>query len=247
MSNRSNTLIRITGAKSARRAALGLAALVFVGVLGACADAPSAPAVASSASAPAFTKGGKNGKGGTKPGQTTQAGEVADTVWPSLALAAPTPAEAVLRTTPLPDSVKASFFVTRAGGQFTVPGTGLGFYVPSNAIPGDTLTITVAAVPGDVLAYRFGPHGTQFKKSLVMWQVLAGTNYLSRGSSPVFSVGYFGETADLNPLLKSALVRELQQRFFDAENARLFWAVNHFSGYMVSWGFRERQDASDRW
>ena len=243
MSNRGNTSTRPPGVRSARRAALGLAALVLAGVLGACADAPSAPGIASSASAPSLAKGGK-GKGGNKPGQTTQTGEVADTVWPGTVLATPTTANAVLRSTPLPDSVKARFFVTSAGGQFTLPGTGLGFYVPANAIPGDTLTITVAAVPGDVLAYQFGPHGTQFKKSLVMWQVLAGTNYLSRGSSPVFSIGYFGATADLNPLLKSALVRELQQHFFDSENARLFWAVNHFSGYMVSWGF---SDDSDRW
>ena len=235
MSTHRNTLPVRFRATSPWRSLVAVAALLLAGAVSACSDAPVAPSVGVADATPSLAKGGK--KGGSKPGEQQTSGTATqDSVWPGTLLSAPVTANAVLRTTPLADTVKAAFRVTSAGGQYTLPGTGLSLWVPPFAIPGDTLTITVAAVPGDVLAYRFGPHGTQFKKSLIMWQDLRGTNYLSRGTSPTFSVGYFDPDSDVNPLLKSALVRELQQHMFDAGNARLFWAVNHFSGYMVSWG-----------
>jgi hypothetical protein len=241
MSNRSNTSTRIPGAKSAWRAALGLAALLFVGALGACADAPSAPSFAAAPSAPSLAKGGKSG---SKPGQKTSGG-TQDTVWLGTELATPVVATSLERRVALADTVSASFVVTRDGGSFVVPGTGLEVWVQRGTVSGE-FPLTVKALPGKVVAYEFGPAGSKFPKSLVMVQDLKGTNYNAR-TGATFDAGYFSSLGDVDGLTGTALIKERLQSYFDAESGKFYFAVNHFSGYMVSWGFQEREDASDRW
>ena len=238
MSTPRNTVSGASRPRHIGRTVCGAVALA-VGVLtAACADAPSSPVQPSAAGVPSLAKGGK--KGTSRPGEqsTTQA---QDSVWPGEVLATPVVASGLQRTQALPAEVSASFLVTKAGGQYTLPGTGLTVWVPSNAISGDTLTMTFTALAGDVVAYHFAPHGTVFSKSLIMVQDLNVTNFRSR-ASPTFDVGYFGAEADVDLSSKTALILERLQKYFDGDAARLYWAVNHFSGYMVSWGF-DRADA----
>jgi hypothetical protein len=154
-------------------------------------------------------------------------------------LATPGTVQGLRRTTPLADSVKVSFTITALGGNFTLPGSGLTVIVPPNVYPAGPLTITATALPGDVVAYEFQPHGVQFAVPLVGIQDLTNTDWLSKGSTATYDVGYFAASADLNADTKTALVRELPPRSFDLLGKRLIFQVSHFSGYMVSWGFRD--------
>ena len=222
-------------ARASWRAVVAGAALAVAGALAACSDAPSGPGLASAPAAPSLAKGG-NGNG-SKPGQPGASG---DTVWTGEALATPIVATSLARLQPLADTVSATFQVTRDGGTFTVPGTGLEIQVPKNAVK-DDFAMTVKALPGTLVAYEFGPHGLQFKKSLIMVQSLAGTDYASRPGA-TFDAGYFSSLGDVDGNSGKAIVRERLQNAFDAATGKFTFAVNHFSGYMVSWGFRGDDD-----
>jgi hypothetical protein len=237
MSTRRNTTDRTLLARYVRRAMVGLTTVAVIALMAACADAPSSPAQPLIVAGPSLAKGG-NGNGKSKPGQPTGTAttQAQDSVWPGEVLATPVTAEGLQRKQPLAAEVTASFLVTKAGGYYTLPGTGLSLWVPPFAIPGDTLTITMTAIAGDVVAYHFGPHGTQFSKSLVLTQDLTQTNYQSRAGA-TFDVGYFGAEADVNVAARTAPILEKLQNYFDGGAGRLFFAVNHFSGYMVAWGF----------
>jgi hypothetical protein len=212
-----------------RRAVAALAALLIAGVA-ACADAPSAPALDPAAAS--LSKA-------NAPGQLGRFGK-SDT------LARPTTATALLRTSPLAASVTVRQELTRRGGHFTVPGTGLSIQVPPGAVPDQPITITVTAVKGDVIAYEFQPHGTQFKKPLELTQDLRGTNWQKRLAARL-DIGYFADSRDLDLTKKSALVREAIPTGLDAAGQRVHFDVTHFSGYMVSWGFHRGWDDADRW
>lgn len=212
----------------ARRAVAALAALLVAGVA-ACADAPSAPAL--DPAAPSLAKA-------NAPGQLGRFGK-SDT------LARPVSATALLRTTPLQASITVRQELTRRGGHFTVPGTGLTIQVPPGAVPDQPITITVTAVKGDVLAYEFEPHGTQFRKPLELTQDLRGTNWQKKLVGRL-DIGYFASARDLDLTRKSALVREAIPAGLDAAGHRVSFDVTHFSGYMVSWGFHRGWDDDDR-
>ena len=223
-----STFTLLFGARG-RRAVAAVAALLVAGVA-ACADAPSAPAL--DPAAPSLAKA-------SAPGQLGRFGK-SDT------LARPATATALLRTTPLAAAITVRHELTRRGGHFTVPGTGLSIQVPPGAVPDQPITITVTAVKGDVLAYEFQPHGTQFKKPLQLTQDLRGTNW-HRKLAGRLDIGYFADSRDLDLVRKSALVREAIPAGLDAAGQRVGFDVTHFSGYMVSWGFHRGWDAADRW
>jgi hypothetical protein len=245
MSTTSNFPTRRSRVTRPWRATAALAALLFTGVVTACSDAPSAPGATQWAAVPSFGKGGTapgqgsgngNGNGGSKPGDknsTTQ-----DSVWLGTELATPVVAQSLERRQALADTVSATFIVTKDGGQFTVPGTGLDIWVQANTVSGD-FPLTVKALPGKVVAYEFGPSGTKFPKSLIMIQDLKGTNYNAK-TGATFDAGYFSSLGDVDATLGTALIKERLQNYFDAESGKFYFAVNHFSGYMVAWGFSDR-------
>jgi hypothetical protein len=202
------------------RVACGAVLLAVGGLALACSDAPSAPA--REAVAPSLAKVvnphaiGRFGKSDTLP--------------------SPVVAQSLLRATPLAAPVSATFEITRAGGRFGLPGTGLSILVPPGAVPDQPMTVTVTAPAGDVIAYEFGPHGAQFKKPLEMHQDLRGTNW-DRKLRPTFQVGYFAATSDLDLAGKTARVHEALPVGTNTTGQFLEFDVVHFSGYMVAWGF----------
>ena len=223
MSTSSNSVRLTDHARALRRTMAGVAAVVVASLATACVDAPSAPATPSPADAPSLAKGGS-------PAKVGRFGE-SDT------LRTPVVATALLRTSPLRTAVSASFTVKGAGGRFELPGTGLSVIVPPGALPKDQpLTIRVTAPAGDVVAYEFEPHGTQFNKALQMRQDLRGTNW-SRRLAGSIDVGYFARSTDLSLSRKTALVHEALRTGLDATGQHVDFDVIHFSGYMVSWGF----------
>ncbi len=122
----------------------------------------------------------------------------------------------------------------RTGGQLSIPELGFSLKVPADAIPGTTLTITVTAIPGKLVAYDFEPHGTQFRKPLTFTQALGGTNWLTSLLRPQLSGGYFRDGSQLNQTNGTALINESFRVLID-NNAASF-DITHFSGYMVSSG-----------
>jgi hypothetical protein len=228
MTTRSTTTTRASRGQALRRAIAGTAALVAAVTLAACSDAPSAPGASPAAAAPTLAKGGKSADTVSTATSTTT----------TTVLATPASAQGVLRTTPLADTVKTTFTITPLGGSFSLPGTGLTVYVPPNAYPAGPLTITATAVPGDVVAYEFEPHGVRFALPLVAIQDLTATNWQSKGIGATYDVGYFSAATDLNVDAKTALVRELLPRSIDVLGVRLIFQISHFSGYMVAWGCR---------
>lgn len=140
-----------------------------------------------------------------------------------------TPVTGLLRSTPLAVPVTRSITVDRNGGVLRVPETGLTVTIPRNAVSA-RVTITVTAVPGNVVAYEFAPHGLQFAVPLVFSQDLSGTG----GNTSGLMGGYFKALDQLNLTTGRALVdEELAARIV---GGAVQFDISHFSGYMVSTG-----------
>lgn len=143
------------------------------------------------------------------------------------------PVKALTRNTPVSAPMTRSVTFTKAGGVIEIAELGLRVEVPAGAIPRDTMTITVTAQKGDMVAYDFQPHGTKFLKPLVFRQNLVGTSW---GSSLLGTLhgGYFKSTSQLNEARNTALLDELLPALI--LNRQVTFDINHFSGYMVSSG-----------
>lgn len=143
------------------------------------------------------------------------------------------PVKALMRSTPVTTTITQSVKFTQAGGSIQIAELGLRLDVPAGAIPRDTMTITVTAVKGAMIAYDFQPHGTTFRKPLVFRQDLAGTTW---GASliGVLNGGYFKSTSQLDQTTGTATLDELLPAI--TLNRQVTFNINHFSGYMVSSG-----------
>src|SRR5687768_7787073 len=71
----------------------------------------------------------------------------------------------VTRNTPLANDVSWTFTVGSGGGSSSNSAVGLTINVPSGAVSSPT-TITVTALQGAPVAYRFEPHGLQFERKV---------------------------------------------------------------------------------
>lgn len=211
--------LQLRPSMSFRTRAASLIALAAIVSTTACSDSLTAPTLAPEVTA-------KNGLLGDVLGGVV--GTVVGTVNGLL-----TPAQALSRDTAVPQ-ITRSFTFTRSGGKIEIPETGLRIDVPSDAIPGTTLTITVTALPGKSVAYDFQPHGTQFKKPLVFRQDLRGTSWAHSGFTGTLSGGYFKDKSQLNLLTGLGLLNELLPLTVRSWEAT--FNINHFSGYMVSSG-----------
>lgn len=153
-----------------------------------------------------------------------------------------TPAKALTRDTAIPQITRA-FTFTRSGGKIEIPEAGLRVDIPSDAIPGTSLTITVTVLPGKSVAYDFQPHGTQFKKPLSFRQDLRGTSWAHNDFKGTLSGGYFKDKSQINLATGLSLLDELLPLTIKTWEAS--FNVNHFSGYMVSSGRASRDYSSD--
>lgn len=122
------------------------------------------------------------------------------------------------------------------GAAFDVPMTGLRVSVPAGALPSNSLTITVTSRPGSMVAYEFGPHGTNFLKPVVLTQSLKNTNYSKLADGAAVELGYFADRSQLDPTRNQAAVTELLPTQADVTKGTLSAQVTHFSGYLVSSG-----------
>ena len=140
--------------------------------------------------------------------------------------------------------ITRSFTFDKKGGRIEIKETGLRVDVPSGAIPGNSLTITVTALPGAGIAYDFQPHGTVFLKPLQFEQDLDNTSWDKIGFKGTLLGGYFADASQLNVLSGGlALLDELLP--VTLKSNRASFDIFHFSGYMVSGGRQSAFSDSD--
>ena len=150
------------------------------------------------------------------------------------------PSKGLLRTVSLTSPIVASQVMGRNGGTIELPGAGLKLTVPSGAITGSPITITITAIAGNTVAYEFLPHGTQFARPLQFEQTLEGTNWDKLKVKATVVGGYFKLLDQVNLLTGLALLDETYP--ITVQSNRVRFDITHFSGYMVSTG---RSDSSD--
>lgn len=153
------------------------------------------------------------------------------------------PVTALMRDTAVATAYTRSFTFTTKGGRIEMPELGMRVDVPEGAIPGDSLTIVVTALPGKAIAYDFQPHGTVFLKPLAFRQDLNNTSWDKLGFKGIVNGGYFKDAAQIDLLKGSALLDELFP--VTIKSSRVSFDIKHFSGYMVSGGRQAPTSASE--
>lgn len=144
------------------------------------------------------------------------------------------PVKALMRDTAVAAGYTRSFTFTRKGGRIEMQELGMRVDVPENAIPENSLTIVVTALPGKTIAYDFQPHGTVFLKPLVFRQELNSTSWDKLGFKGIVNGGYFKDVAQIDLVEGSALLDELFP--ITIKSSEVTFNIKHFSGYMVSGG-----------
>ena len=151
-------------------------------------------------------------------------------------------AQGLLRTVPLSAPVVVVKTLSSGGGGITVPGTDFQLQVPNGAFTGKSMTFTITALAGNVVAYDFQPHGYKFLKPLKFVQQLGHTNWkdlkLPAGFQPDWNGAYFADQSQIDLLTGTAVVNELLPANVNVSGATLTFPIPHFSGYMVSSGRR---------
>jgi hypothetical protein len=139
----------------------------------------------------------------------------------------------ITRNTPLENDVSWSFTVGSGGATSSNSAVGLTISVPSGAVSAPTV-ITVTAIKGSAVAYRFAPHGLQFSRRVTLTQKLQGTSVGSQ-LLPSLSGAYFANDEDLldNGL---ALVSEVLSGLLNPLTRTFSFPIEHFSGYLVASG-----------
>lgn len=143
------------------------------------------------------------------------------------------------RATPLAEPVTWSFSVGADGATSTNAASGLTIAVPRGALA-STVTITVTALSGSAVAYRFEPHGLTFERNVTLTQNLAGTtagvlsNLLLQGAhfpgdEPVVTNGL-------------ALVTETVTAHINLLANTASFPIQHFSGWIVATGRSSSED-----
>ena len=200
-----------------RKVLLTLAAVVSLGAIAACADAPgTAPQIAGT---PSEFLG--------IPGTGTIDSAIAT-------VSSPIVSTALRRTTPLATDLTATALIGDAGGVIAIPAAGVRLEIPRGALRTST-QITVRALAGSLVAYEFGPHGKQFKRSLRITQDLAGTNWLQVNLLGLEAV-YFKDKSQVDQVTGTITVDEVLPAMLDLLRGRVGFEVQHFSGYAVSTG-----------
>jgi hypothetical protein len=139
------------------------------------------------------------------------------------------------RTTPLTKELRASARFTSKGGTLTIKELGVTLTVPMGAIPRDTMTITMTAIAGGLVAYDLQPHGTVFRKSLTLSHKLKGATY-DPARDGRFG-GYFTDRSKIDH--KARKIRIAESVAPTIANGSFSYSISHFSGWMVSTGFTD--------
>lgn len=140
--------------------------------------------------------------------------------------------DVLTRKKALTKDITVAATIGKEGGRLTIPAAGFELVIPPGAV-GTRTKFTVTAVRGTLVAYEFGPHGTQFAVPLRARQDLSVTNWRPLG--PTLVSGYFLERSHLDQGAATALVSEVISGLTDPLAKQFGWRIEHFSGYVVAW------------
>lgn len=209
-----------------RPAVTAIAACVLP--LVACSDVqPTAPA----SSAVTSDVNRTNLLGGLLGGTTTLVGEVVDALVPP-----------VERRVPLASDVTWSFWAGPLGATSSNASVGLTISIPRGALA-STQRITVTALAGAPVAYKFEPHGLVFAKSSQLRQDLKGTTADGLLDLGLLYGAYFA--TDRLELTSGglAVVTEIIPALTSLLTKTVSFPIEHFSGYIVASGRSRTLDA----
>lgn len=145
----------------------------------------------------------------------------------------------VHRTTPLASDISWTFTAGPLGATSSNAATGLSVIIPAGALA-TTQTITVTALAGDAVAYRFEPH-LVFDKQVTLKQNLAGTDVniigVLLGSLLLNGAHFAGDVLDVNSsglvlvdeVVPASLLSILLTKY-------AVFRVGHFSGWILTSG-----------
>lgn len=135
----------------------------------------------------------------------------------------------VNRTTPLANDVVWSFTAGPLGAVSSNASVGLTIVVPAGALSA-TKTITVTALSGAPVAYKFEPH-LEFSRKVYLTQDLRGT---TAGLLALYSGGHFAtDRLELTPD-GLAVVTELVPSLTSLLTRTTTFGVTHFSGWILA-------------
>jgi hypothetical protein len=146
--------------------------------------------------------------------------------------------QGLLRTAPLAETVVVVKTIPHGGGGINVPGTDFQLQIPNGAFEGQSMTFTITAYAGNVVAYDFQPHGVTFLKPLLAVQRLGHTNWKSYNlpSGYYWAGAYFADASQVDFTSGQALVNEFESSLVKVGGATMSWQIPHFSGYLVAAG-----------
>lgn len=122
-----------------------------------------------------------------------------------------------------------------AGGSLTLPG-GPTLTVPRGAVSAST-SFTITRLPGRIVAYDFGPHGTRFATPVSITHPATGTTLGALGSTSSVQGAYFPDAGGLDQTNGVARVSEFSPyTSVTWDRSSVTFKVNHFSGYLLSTG-----------
>lgn len=139
----------------------------------------------------------------------------------------------VHRTTPLPADVAWTFTAGPGGAISSNESVGLTVMVPPGALS-STQTITVTALAGSPVAYRFEPH-LEFDRKVYLKQSLAGTS-VGLLSGLTFKGAHFPGDAPVYTDSGLAIVDEVVSALLSVWTRTVTFGVGHFSGWIVASG-----------
>ena len=146
------------------------------------------------------------------------------------------------RNTPLAQDISWSFTVGPSGAVSSNAASGLTITVPAYAVASAT-TITVTALAGDAVAYRFAPHGLQFARKVYLTQNLQGTSAGGLLSLPLISGAYFGTDSLVVDSDGLVSVLEVVPASVSLLTKKATFPIEHFSGWIYGTG-RGSRDGS---
>jgi hypothetical protein len=143
----------------------------------------------------------------------------------------------VERTVPLPAEVTWTFIVGPAGGISSNAAVGLTVVVPWGALS-SVQTITVTALEGSAVAYRFEPH-LNFDRSVTLVQDLSGTR--AQGSLlPLLGAHFAGDLLEFTDGLVG--ITETVPALVSLLDGKARFSVQHFTGWILASG---REDGEE--
>jgi hypothetical protein len=126
------------------------------------------------------------------------------------------------------------------GGIIKLPQSGLTLRFPAGAVS-KPLAITVTALPGELVAYDFQPHGTVFKTPVLVQQDLKGTKAEVDASLITQLRGAFlaNGQSDIDVSGKARITEAYSVQLFSEGGPKprqARFTITHFSGYILASG-----------